>query len=655
MSTIKDTIARIGRIVRQSKVLQNPENQAIAKKNDLKLKNKQSSITKSDSTKVTQSVYRNLQPDEVRKYKPLYQDFQRKTYREFLEPLDIPSLKTFNERPAFDSKSAKQSWAKKTSQNPRHILEQYMQDRQTFQIMISTLIDLTPSHLKNIDYTNAAELNNIILQQDQEANQNKTPISAHCFHEIPPIPSPLTRENFSEYIFKLTHTDYSYKNSSSLQSGIIPQILLYTHRLTSHEFKDFRSTQTYNCLIHYFGYVKNQSTFARELLLVMKSDGHAYNIDTINTMMKILTTHANIRGVTSTYGLALKYLQLSSSLNIPINLGTYNYIYSTIGNVHLKEDFLKMMHNNGVPIPKAMMLKIVDDFAKTTTDYHEVINFIETDLGYESWSNDSKFSRKVVYSQALNAKSDHEQLQKFNIDEYTLSDLLHGIRRNEVLKNKAFTMIRIYTQFLNRSSFHKRDFTKIPRIYHLITRQLMDDLNDVRKLGTLAYLVRCIIYEATQRLDLPVEIVDYGNGKVTLPENYKIMSKIIGGDLQKLEAKITYINNNLQDVYIKPTSILLDDQEIEVWNQLKSELKMAEQNTTEFSNLFKLIKSAHLPNGTVVDIPHEEIQKILAHTGSKISAHRNRERVIRISEGSDEYIKRQMIERGLMKDASQPT
>ncbi|EGW32621.1 uncharacterized protein SPAPADRAFT_138987 [Spathaspora passalidarum NRRL Y-27907] len=651
MLSIKDTISRIGRVIRHSQILKDSENKAIVKNSSNSKVNPQST-TNSYSPKVIQSIYKNLQPDDVKKFKPLYQDFQRKTYREFLEPLDMPTLKTFSEKTEYDIRSAKQAWTKKTSKNPRAILEQYMEDRRMFEIMMSTLIDLTPSHLKDIDHNNPAVLNNVILQQDQIASEYKLQVPAHNFHEIPIMPSPLTRENFYEYIYQLTHTNYHYKNSSSLQSGIIPQILLYTHKLTTHEFKEYRSTHTYNCLIHYFGSLKNQSTFARELLLVMKNDGHAYNVDTINSMIKMLSTHANIRGNTSTFGLVLKYLQLSARLNIEINLGTYSYIYSTIKNIHLKENFLKKMQDHGIPIPKSMMVKVLDDFAKTTTDYHEVINFIEKDLGYETWAIDSKFSNKVIYSQALHANANDAELEKFNIDEYTLLNLFSGIQRNVELQDKAFSMIRIYVEFSKESG---RDFTKIPRIFQLISRQLITDLKDVRKIETLSYLLRCIIYEATQKLNLPIEVIDYGNGKRSLPENYKIVSRIVGRALQEVDAKITYVNENLKDVSIKPTSVLLDDQEIEIWNHLKLELEQPNSNKKEDLLLFKVIRSGQLPNGAAVELPHESIQQILSHTAAKISAHRNRERILRIDEGSDEYTKRQMVERGLMKNSGQST
>ncbi|KAM9886070.1 hypothetical protein OXX79_014426 [Metschnikowia pulcherrima] len=103
-----------------------------------------------------------------------------------------------------------------------------------------------------------------------------------------------------------------YRNSSSLMSGIVPEILLHTHHLENTQFKPFRTVETYNYLI-IFGYEKFQNSFSRELLLVMVHDGHSPNINTINQLMKTCRIHASRRSLVSTYKVVVSYLSLAKN------------------------------------------------------------------------------------------------------------------------------------------------------------------------------------------------------------------------------------------------------------------------------------------------------------------------------------------------------
>ena len=172
--------------------------------------------------------------------------------------------------PKYNSELAKIVWVRKTNQDTVNVFNNFLEDRIIFNQMMDLLIDITPEYLKSNDIHNDQSLSRILQQQDHQDRMNKfsdiTP--RYHFHEIPPIP-PLDPESFQKYIYFLTHLKILYKNSLSLQNGLVSDILLHTHKLTNTKYQPFRSVYTYNYLIKFFGYDKNQSSFARELLLVV--------------------------------------------------------------------------------------------------------------------------------------------------------------------------------------------------------------------------------------------------------------------------------------------------------------------------------------------------------------------------------------------------
>ena len=100
-----------------------------------------------------------------------------------------------------------------------HLPQRQSRVRQIDKVLVGS--DSTTA--KNIDYQNELAMRRILDQQTKVYD-----VPHHAFHEIPPIPSPLTKDSFEQYIYHLTHCKFHYRNSLSLQSGIIP-ISYYTH------------------------------------------------------------------------------------------------------------------------------------------------------------------------------------------------------------------------------------------------------------------------------------------------------------------------------------------------------------------------------------------------------------------------------------------
>ncbi|KAL6450831.1 AEP3 ATPase expression protein 3 [Candida maltosa Xu316] len=625
MNSIKDTISRIGKSIRQvdtGRIINNHNNtnNHSIRRTDTKTRRRK----KKDIEIIHSRDHKEYIPNErLRECKAQYTDFQRKLFQDFLKPLDIPNLKTFNsQKEPYDYETAERKLAKKTSKNPQDILDIFIEDRYQFNSLIKYLLDITPSHLKNLDYNNTLEIQRILTQENSVDS-----IRHHTFTELPSMPSPLTKQSFEQYIYELTHRTHHYKNSSSLQSGIIPHILLHTHKLTNDEYKDYRSTTTFNYLIKYFGYQKKQSLFARELLLVMNKEGHVPNIDTINLLLSELKNHARSRSTTSTYVLAMKYLRLSEGLGVRVNLQTWNKIYDIINNDYIKEIYLGVVQEHGIPISRNLLLRIIDDFAENVKNTGEIVYFIEHDLGYLDWRMDKLVNGKMIYYMSRYDGVSYNEVDITN--EYDLKHWLLGISRNErILKNKAMMMLR---GLLNKSF----PITELIPIYTLVIDELIIEFPDIRHLQKLNFLIRGLIYEATMELNLPIEIINYQN-RNSIPENYKIIARNSHNRLIELQARIEFINQNISKTEKLPWELFTSDGEsIKEWENIRDKVK------EEGYEYFETFQENSI-------IPKEEISKIMNHIVKRGSSSRNRERLEKINQGFDDYTMNRMKDRKLI-------
>ncbi|KAI5967518.1 AEP3 [Candida margitis] len=293
-------------------------------------------------------------------------------FREFLEPLDMPNLKTFNQEQyvshhhqsnrqqnhhdKYDVADAKHNWTKRKSTNTQDQLEVYFENRQIFHKMLRFLVDITPPHLKHVQ--SETYKRHILTQElnSQLYSSNKL----HNYGAIPNLPQPLTQQNFTNYIHDLVHVLHHWQRASKL-SGIVPQILLDSHNLSNYKMAPFRSTTTYNHLMHYFGVLKNQSFLARALIVCMNRDGHGINTHTINVMIDIVRQQSRIRSRANSLALVLKYLHLANDAGVEINLTTWSRTYDIVISPYLKQQFLEEMEHQKIPIPDALYRKMIRD------------------------------------------------------------------------------------------------------------------------------------------------------------------------------------------------------------------------------------------------------------------------------------------------------
>lgn len=689
MSSIKDAIVRIGRSVRQVEASY--------------LQNNKKKYKKPTPIALIEPIedplhHLKLTNDELTKYTPLItNNYRRKYYQSFLRPLQIPNLKTFEEnRPDYNSNLAHDNWKRaKTSSNSHSnskpsTSSNFTENRITFLQMMDLLIELTPRSLK-LDPSTSAKYIQRVLTLQEEVNPLKLETQKYRFDELPKYPLPRAQSSpstlstasspadplvsdFQNYIYQLTHQKWIYENSSSLENGLIPDILLYTHNMDNTSLKPYRSVHTFNYLIHYFGYEKNQSSFARELLLVMNKDGHKPNIDTINNLLRMCRTHSHIRSLTSTYSVILKYLKLTKSLGLEINLTTWSRIYDLINNIFLKEIFIDKMNNINLPILRNMSFRILDDFMNTTKLCDEVIRFIENDLKFKNWRQDSILSNKVLRYELKNG-GDLEKVLKTLfassdrvIDEFTFQTIQHFIAYKSRGENDLWYMMKVYGLMKQHSIIPTTD-TFIYMVDGVCKRR------ELHTIDKLMFLVRGLIHEeATLVLSLPTEtkkiIISTGEIVEEGPqENFKIMRRLVGGPiLNELEGRYLYENGfrwtkrdgtvahkgkNMTDYHVLQTKsdvALLrnpfSSNEKQIWNEFKHKVINSTMSSLPTKEELQLI-------GRVVDVDHHPNTDRKEHSAKYVNVHKNRSvnaafrhRLEKLHKG-DTYVMEKMERRGL--------
>ncbi|CCE88447.1 Piso0_001952 [Millerozyma farinosa CBS 7064] len=600
---------------------------------------------------------KGISREDVKEHRHLTRSYQRKLFQDFLEPLNMPYLKAFGDRnEQYDNKSAGQNWRRKHTKTSSETFERFLEERDGFNNMMDLLLEVTPDYMKmgtiGADKLDARTIDYQLVEEQQKKHRDITP--RYHFHEIPPMPTD-SPEKFEEYIYFLTHSKILYQNSSSLSSGLVAEILLHTHKLTNTEYKHLRSVHTYNFLIKYFGFDKHQSAFARELLLVMNKDGHRPNIDTINNLLKSCKIHSNIRSLTNTYYLVRRYLMLMKKLGLAANLTTWCRIYDSISNIYLKEHMINMMTSINLPISRALAIRILDDYMKTTTDTKEIMRFVVDDLRID-WNNDSRFLNKILYHAAVNyhqeSMADLQQLFAAHpVDEHSVKYVVEGIARNVQLQEKVPILLSFYSTL---------DDTLLtnPDVFRLLIRQLC--LSSERyDHQSLAFIVRGLIHDAVAHLHLP-SAHDHSASSAaassldavpsaTTPEYLRIMKRLVGRPMLSFEAALAYTSNQsdlLSTQPLLPSNQLLPPlsaHEVADWTKMKNYCRHGSYGIARpaEASTFNL-KPSHSK------VPSAYIESCIQTHYRLSAAARNSLRIYKLSEGLDTYTVDEMVRRSIL-------
>lgn len=557
MNSLKDAISRVGRSIRTLEHLRDDKVALNAKKTVAK---PPSDRPPPPATKIIDQPDHNYTHEELHERRKHLHGYQRKVFQEFLAPVNIPNLKIFEPEPRpFDTKFARQNWRTKTSKDNVVRYNLYLENRLTFSTMLDLLVELTPRHI--LESGSSEDLSRKMSIEEQQHHQR---VPRYWFTEIPPIPTPLTADTFDEYIYFLTHSRILYKNLLSLQSGLVPDILLYTHKPTNDTYRLVRSSRSYNHLIKYFGFDKNQSAFARELLLVMKHEGHDINIDTINNLLLLCLVHANIRSTTNTHQIVTKYLRLSRTLGIDIDLTTWTRVYDLIKNIFFKEMFLNRIGTIGLPILPSLGLRILEDFGETTTRTDEVVEFIEKDLRLAEWASHVRFRNKVLYHRGRHI-SEREVGEFYDKwchttvwDDHSARYVLLAVRRNRHISNKPAVVFGLYCRLVTADS------VEAPEVFQAVVQVLLGAFRFTPAL--VGVLVRGVIHDATVKLRLPDEVTTYPNGASKL-EAYKIVQRMTGVQLSEFEGVMAEAGCE------KLVSAPLSGAEVAEWERVKKTVR----------------------------------------------------------------------------------
>lgn len=653
MSSLKDALARVTRVARHAELLRHNQQVApVPSKGD-------------SSAKIRQLPPRDRVPKHhLEKLRPHLRGFQKKRYQRFLEPLDMPQLKIYsNTNSPYNATRAEANFASKKSTDRIDVFNNFLSERFVFNKMVDFLVELTPEYLKSAETVSDADLLTSVLNEESvEFHRNRYEnVPRYHFHEVPPVPTPLTKESFQQYIFYLTHLRILYRNLSSLASGIVPEILLYTHHLDNDEFKPYRSVHTYNYLIKYFGYDKFQNSFARELLLVMSKDGHRPNLDTINQLLKICRIHTNRRSLVSTYKVVINYLTLAKRLGLKVNLSTWNRVYDCIDNIFLKELLLNKIASINLPVLYNLCLRILEDYSKTTRTFSDVVHFIESDLQRPNWRQDPRFAEKVIYHGIVNAEKNEafgkvwtNLVEQVSVDGVTLKTIVNGISSNHHLTGKTSLAVNVYSRLKNKVDVPPEVYGKLIQMICLNEENL--DVTHVN------FLVRALIHiDAAPLLNLPVEYTEYepsseksvdGQKLIEFPyqvptlkmsEHYKIMKRLTKHHLIDLEAKCIYLRNSQPHLNVPMPWDPTLEHEQELWQQQKLHMDTTHGFWSDANTFAPLGKLPVSPQ----PVPEKVVStyKRLAHINMGISHDINLVR--RLQTGFDRHIEHEMLERNI--------
>lgn len=529
MSSLKDALSRVARAAQRLDLPKAPANIAFEHR----------------VPSPEPSTRPRVDREKLAEIRPYLRGHQKSRYREFLKPLDMPQLKIYDsQKPKYNLKRAEANLKSKTKKDHVGAFQFYLGERQIFTKMLDFLVELTPAHMKSKETVENPDLLARTLRNEEDARPYKA--SRYTFHEVPPIPDNLSKDRFHEYIYYLTHLRMLFRNSSSLSSGIVPEILLYTHLLDNEAFKPFRSTDTYNCLIKFFGHDKFQSSFAKELLLVLAKDGHQPNLETFNILLKICKLHTKRRSLTSTYSVIISYLNLIKRLGYKVNLTTWNRVYDCIDNLYLKEMFVNKMTTLNLPVLENMCVRILEDFSTTTNNTSEVTEFIVKTLRRPLWKSDCRYVNKVLYHMVLHSEDAKleeawDLLETCETNGVTAKAMLNAIGANKMLRCKEL-MLGIYCRI--GSDVLPETVSKLLCVYAQSNADILHSL----------LVIRGLIADCVQLFGLPTETLQFKHAsepnphphvhkfpyqipKGDIPESYRLLKRLTQHNLTDFEAK----------------------------------------------------------------------------------------------------------------------
>lgn len=645
MSDLQNALARVARRVQQYQLLRQKQ---------------LAPLIKADAVRAKQPV-KNVLPKASKEKLRLVRSnalmITKRRFQKFFDPLNMPLLKIYDENPTpYNASQAEANLAAKLRRDKIGHFNTYLNERTIFTKMLDFLVDMTPAHLKDADTINDPNTLISVLESentDYLSNQYSD-VPRYSFSEIPPIPDPLTKDNFQKYIYTLTHTTFPYRNSSSMTSGIIPDILLSTHHLDNEKFKPFRSVETYNYLIAYFGYLKFQNVFARGLLLVMAKDGHEPNLRTLNELLKICRMHNKSRSLVSTYQVVINYLDLAKKMGLQINLTTWNRVYDCIDNIFFKELLINKILVINLPISDNMCIRILTDYCLTSRDTQQVVKFVEDELRRPKWRENPRLAERVLYHQIVNAKNDLDLqnamdglAKDIRMDQLSFIQIARALFENKEISASFFHLLCIYS---------REELAKSPEVFIALIKGICSERKTFRceKLG---FILRGIIHDATKILKLPIADIDsdqngskcslkknpYHTPQGGLDERYRMLKRITKNLLTEFEAVIIYSNKKHKTTAPMPWK-MLSLAEQESWESLK--LELCNQRNAH-SNAAALASSIGL-EPVVSEIPEKIIAKYQRSNNRSIGTSNDSRMLHKIENGFEEELEKELTERGLI-------
>lgn len=556
MDIIKDSIIRVSTRYKNLKPIRRPK-PVITRRGDPRVNqlriNEPSKVTstfKSHSQVITEDINQTTtkdtnvtsknQPQPVNipllaRNNDVFKNHERRKFQEFLKPLGTENLKIFNnDINPYDAETSRKNWQDKNSKDNLVIYGDFLKIHKKFESIIDLLAKLTPEEILNKD-----DNKQLLILESHAKYQESLKFNVPKYH-FKPIPSPREFENFQEYIYFITHCKIFNKHTTSNLNGLVNDILLYTHNVDNKEFKHKRNVHTFNQLIEYYGFQKNQNLFTRHLLLIMKLDGVDPNIETFNNLLKMLTINSSIRSIDNNlvFSKILNILKLIESSGLKANLITYERIYSCINNIYLKERFLNKISMINLPITSNFLNLIIDDLLKNCSNYEDFKTFIENDVNLKDWELNDKIFNKVVKFNIIN----HKQFPtEFN--DYTNSYIIDGIIQGNFKDEEKLTLLMKYYQ---------------------------PDLNIIKKI---------IVFMSKMNISLPeirsVTMKLTQDFKELSGSNYKIMKKFIP-EMHKLELKFKKFNlSDKENQDFSLTSIIFTNKEFKLPLKFEKQLQLS--------------------------------------------------------------------------------
>lgn len=219
--------------------------------------------------------------------------------------------------------------------------------REQFQEILELLNQLAPA--QETKYLTRAE-----LQQRQERDQQfQLPTEVlnqeHRLMSVyrtgpPPPPQTFTHELFDRYILLLARARFfDSRHLQQFRTGVVPRMLLQLHSHDHAALRPFRTVDTYNNLIHFFGVRGGNWDVAKKLYAEMAVDGVAPNTSTFNTLLRLAARVQCGTGVPSNLKHAGNVLREMRRAGCRANSDTYRNTYLMVDHLPAREQLLSQM------------------------------------------------------------------------------------------------------------------------------------------------------------------------------------------------------------------------------------------------------------------------------------------------------------------------